>query len=67
MRRSDLSSEQGRGGAVVVKCVARIYDIYYKIVEHKIQRRFKNKKRNQNKTKYNQYILDNGNNFQGKS
>ena len=47
---------------MAVKCVASIYDIYYKMVEEKIQR----KKKNQNKSKYKYNILDKENNFQGK-
>ena len=65
--RSDLSHERGRG--LVIKCVASIYDIYYKMVEEKIQRerrgfKTKNKNQNKNKNKY-KYTLEN--NFQGKS
>ena len=55
---------------MVVKCVASIYDIYYKMVEEKIQRErkrkiFKSKKKNPNKNKY-KYFLDKENDFQGK-
>ena len=57
---------------MVVKCVASIYDIYYKMVEEKIQRdrkrkifKTKKKNQNQNKNKY-KYFLDKENDFQGK-
>ena len=47
---------------MVIKCVASIYDIYYKMVEERIQRErrrkiLKTKKKNPDKNKY-KYFLD---------
>ena len=55
---------------MVIKCVASIYDIYYKMVEERIQRErrrkiLKTKKKNPDKNKY-KYFLDKENDFQGK-
>ena len=54
---------------MVIKCVASIYDIYYKMVEGRIQRErrrkiLKTKKKNPDKNKY-KYFLDKENDFQG--
>ena len=54
---------------MVIKCVASIYDIYYKMVEERIQRErrrkiLKTKKKNPDKNKY-KYFLDKENDFQG--
>ena len=67
LSRSDLSHERGKG--VVIKCVASIYDIYYKMVEERIQRErrrkiLKTKKKNPDKNKY-KYFVDKEDDFQG--
>jgi len=66
LQKSDLSHERGKG--VLIKCVASIYDIYYKMVEERIQRErrrkiLKTKKKNTDKNKY-KYFLDKENDFQ---
>ena len=56
---------------MLIKCVASIYDIYYKMVEERIQRErrrkiLKTKKKNPDKNKY-KYFLDKENDFQGEN
>ena len=54
---------------MLIKCVASIYDIYYKMVEERIQRErrrkiLKTKKKNPDKNKY-KYFVEEENDSQG--